>query len=66
MPINCPICKFQTDKCACEKPFDLSAIPQAQKDGLARSMFWDIKAFFQVPENQAKFEKWLKERYATI
>ena len=59
---TCPFCNTAIDDCACEKPFDLAQIPKPLMDGLARSMFWDIKKFFSDPQNQVRFEKWLQER----
>lgn len=58
----CPICKIQVESCTCNEPFDLEAIPQPQLDGIARTISSRIKAYYQIPENQTKFEEWQKRR----
>lgn len=61
----CTICNTQPDKrglCGCEPPFDLRNIPQHKLDGLARSLYKTALSYFVIPENQAKYEKWLEER----
>ena len=63
----CPICKVAPDSkgfCGCEPPFSLSAIPQEKIDGIARTIYPRILAYFEVPENKANFEIWLEERNA--
>jgi len=66
---TCPYCNEPPDGrgfCACEPPFSLKAIPQARLDGIARTILPHIVAYFQVPENQAKFEAWQRERERTL
>ena len=61
---TCPVCCGHKDgngNCFCPEPFDLGAIPQEKTDGIARTIFPHIVSFFQVPENQARFESWLIE-----
>ena len=61
---SCPVCGWHkgcADKCLCPEPFSLQALPKEQADGIARTIFPYIVSFFQVPENQARFEEWLVE-----
>ena len=61
----CPICKEAPDErgfCGCEPPFDLNNIPQEKINGIARVMYPAILAYFQNPENEAKYQAWKRER----
>ena len=60
----CPICNKEADDmgfCGCEPPFKLDAMPSEKITGIARTIYPRILAYFQVPENQKKFESWQKE-----
>jgi len=54
---KCPFCP--SGDCSCEKPFDLAAMPEHKADGIARAIYPAILAYFDNPENNAKYEKWL-------
>jgi len=60
----CPICKEPTDDrgfCRCEPPFSLDDVPKEKFTGIARTIYPRILAYFQVQENQERFEAWQKE-----
>ena len=48
--------------CGCPKAFSLDAIPKERLDGIARSVFPHIAAYFLDPANQARFKAWLIAR----
>ena len=60
----CPVCKVLPDEkgnCGCMEAFSLYDIPEESLGGIARTILPYITAFFQIPENQARFEAWLPE-----
>ena len=60
----CPVCKVMPNEqgnCGCMQAFSLYEIPEESLGGIARAILPYITAFFQNPENQARFEAWLPE-----
>lgn len=43
----------------------LDEIPEHEIDSLARATLRAVERYFEIPENKAKYEKWLAERNAT-
>lgn len=43
----------------------LEEIPQPEIDNLARATLRAIERYFEIPENKARYEKWLAERTAS-
>jgi hypothetical protein len=61
---KCPICRIAVDEkgdCGCDPPFKFDAIPKPKLEGIARTIFPHIYAYYQVPENKEKFEIWNRE-----